>query len=257
MTGGSVAGPGQLDEIPAFYGKVPSHGDFVGRRLPPAVRERLDGWLQASLLQSRQDLGADWAATWASSPLWRFVIGAGVCDARAWTGVMMPSADRVGRCFPLLLTVPVATTPSLRACLTRHARWFARMEDLALSVLEPGFSLEAFEAALAATGDAAPPASPLVHPAAADAASVALPALPEHEATSMPAYAMPSQGAQGASHGTSLYASQCVDADLDGQSAWWTDGSAQVAAALTVRPGMPQPGTFSAFLDARWRDEGW
>ena len=227
---------GEARQAPGFFGKLPSHGDFVGRRLPPEVRLCFDNWLQEGLVQSRADLGENWLPTWLSSPLWRFVVGAGLCGEQAWLGVMMPSHDRVGRCFPLLLVAPADATPLLRDCLTLQEGWFVRLENLALSTLEEGFSLEAFDAALMALG-AAPVATHAAKawPAAAgEARSGACEAL---RAGELPALAR---------------AALAV-----GQSAWWTEGSQQVAPCLAICRGLPASRKFAALLDGRWaqRDE--
>ena len=222
-------------QAPGFFGKLPSHGDFVSRRLPPQVRQCLDDWLQRALMHSKAELGPAWLATWGSSPLWRFVIGAGVCGEQAWAGVMMPSADRVGRCFPLLLGAGIDGTPSLNDCLTRHERWFAGLEALALSALDQHFSLDAFDAALAALHG--PPAA-CIHsglerhlgPGSCKGSVIALPL-------------------------DVLLAPECPS--LSGKSAWWTDGSVSVARSLAVCRGLPEPFTFAAFLDGCWEQRGW
>lgn len=138
-----------------FFGKVPSHGDFVGRGLPPAMHLPFDAWVQAGLRHSKADLGERWLAAWLVSPIWRFVLGAGVCGPQAWAGVMMPSMDRVGRCFPLVVAMNLAGVPTLQDCLTPNAGWYARLEWLALSSLDDGFHVDAFDSALA-TVDGAP-----------------------------------------------------------------------------------------------------
>jgi len=225
-------------QAPGFYGKLPSHGDFVGRRLPPDVRDCFDRWLQAALVRSKEELGAAWLPTWGSSPLWRFVVGAGVCGEQAWAGVMMPSADRVGRCFPLLLAAPLTGTPSLRACVTLHENWFARLEEQALSALEPGLSIDAFDAAVAAFGPA-----PFVCVSSAKPSPLQAPG---------PAQARVSELAQ-ATEGTAALA----DAFIESRSAWWSHGSALVAPALAVCRGLPSPQNFVALLDGRWPARGW
>ena len=135
-----------------FFGKVPSHGDFVGRRLPAAFVGPWDGWLQAGLADSRARLGAAWLPMYLSSPIWRFALGAGVCGASAWAGVMMPSVDRVGRYFPLTICASIDDDPASArfGWAAADACWYERLETLALSALGPGFSLAAFDAALAA-----------------------------------------------------------------------------------------------------------
>lgn len=218
-------------QAPGFYGKFPSHGDFVGRRLPPDVRDRFDRWLQAVLVRTKEDLGAAWLPTWGSSPLWRFVVGAGVCGEQAWAGVMMPSADRVGRCFPLLLAAGMSASPSLRTCMTLHDAWFGRLEDMALSALDEGFVLEDFDAALLAIElPFAVPAGALARPASCGAVVAQL------ASTVLPALA-------------------CEP--IEGRSAWWTDGSPQVAACLAVHAGLPAPAAFAALLDGGWEGRGW
>jgi type VI secretion system protein ImpM len=218
-------------QAPGFYGKLPSHGDFVGRRLPPDVRDRFDRWLQAVLVQSRTDLGAAWLATWGSSPLWRFVVGAGVCGEQAWAGVMMPSADRVGRCFPLLVAAGMNGSPSLRACLTLHDAWFGRLEDLALPALDEGFVLEDFDAALLSIE------LPFAVPAVASARPLPWAAVVAPLAGAV----LPALAGE----------------PIDGGSAWWTDGSPRVGASLAVHAGLPAPAAFAALLDGRWEERGW
>lgn len=125
-----------------FFGKVPSHGDFVARRLPAAFIEPWDAWLQAGMAHSRAQLGDAWLPTYLNSPIWRFALGAGVCGPQAWTGVMMPSVDRVGRYFPFTIACEVDGTG------TPAPAWYAALEDLALSALETGFSLQDCDAAM-------------------------------------------------------------------------------------------------------------
>ena len=130
-------------EAAGFFGKVPSHGDFVARRLPAAFTGPWDAWLQAGLADSRARLGAAWLPTYLNSPIWRFALAAGVCGAQAWGGVMMPSVDRVGRYFPFTIacaTAGVATTVP--------GPWYAAIEELALSALGADFALPQFDAAL-------------------------------------------------------------------------------------------------------------
>ena len=216
-----------------FFGKLQSHGDFVGRRLPPEMQQCFDRWLQAALLHSREELGAAWVDVWATSPLWRFALGPGVCGAQAWLGVMMPSADRVGRCFSLVLAVASPAAQSLGDCIGPLDGWYCRLEELALSSLEPDFSLEEFDAALLTT--ASPPQVPQPVLPAAALQPVAL-AFSPLQAGRVPPLA----------HGA-----------LDGASAWWTDGSAHVQPTLARCAGMPPPAAFAAMLDGEWLQRGW
>ena len=225
-------------EAPGFFGKLRSHGDFVTRRLPPSVRDCFDRWLQEALLQSRVELGDAWLPTWLSSPLWRFVVSPGICGEQAWAGVMMPSHDRVERCFPLLLAAPVDGLPSLEECMTLYAGWFERLEDLALSTLDDGFSLAAFDAALMTAAGAPLGCGPSRHQ----------PAVPEW----VSAIGRAVIEARGAGIPVALAAGL-----KEGESAWWTNGSPQVAPCLAVCSGLPGPAAFAALLDGAWTRRGW
>jgi type VI secretion system protein ImpM len=216
---------------PGFFGKVRSHGDFVGRRLQPAMRDPFDVWLQASLLHSRRDLGDAWTSAWLTSPLWRFALASGVCGDAAWAGVMMPSLDRVGRCYPLVLAAPCAVTPSLPDCLTRDSAWFAQLEDIALTSLDDGFSMDRFDAALLALGGAP----------SARVTGVALPSAFAARVTALADGPLPPLASDA----------------LDGASAWWGLGSVQVAPSLAISPGMPSPALFTSLLDGAWQARGW
>ncbi|PVZ67675.1 type VI secretion system-associated protein TagF [Pelagibaculum spongiae] len=96
-----------------FYGKMPSQGDFVSRRLPREFIHFWDHWLQNSIAYSRDQLQDSWLQTYLTSPIWRFALSPGQCDNRLWTGVMIPSVDSVGRYFPLTiaLALPASTNP--------------------------------------------------------------------------------------------------------------------------------------------------
>lgn len=130
-----------------FFGKVPTLGDFVSRRLPRQFIEPWDQWLQSSLRASQDSLGDKWLSSFLVSPLWRFALGSGICGNTAWAGVMMPSVDRVGRYYPLTLAQPVPSDALMDLFLPETA-WFAQLEDAALSVLSEPFDLEGFDAAV-------------------------------------------------------------------------------------------------------------
>ena len=102
-------------QIAGFYGKLPALGDFVGRRLGRDFVTPWDDWLQLSMAASRNQLGDAWLDTYLTSPLWRFVLSAGVCGEEARAGVLMPSVDRVGRNVPLALVTTLPAGVSLPA----------------------------------------------------------------------------------------------------------------------------------------------
>src|SRR6478752_5324940 len=136
------------DASAGFFGKVTSHGDFVSRRLPASFKLPWDEWLQHGMQGSRNSLGDAWLDTYLSSPIWRFALAPGVCDANSWAGIVMPSVDRVGRHFPLTIAAGVEGDVALLDWVENAASWYDRLEELALESLREDFSLDALDAAL-------------------------------------------------------------------------------------------------------------
>ena len=143
-----------------FYGKLPSQGDFLTRRLPWEFTAAWDDWLQQGMLASREALGERWLELYLSAPIWRFQLAPGVCGPLGWRGVFFASVDRVGRYFPLTLAFPgapaapgarpgVGVSPSLA---NDEARWFAA-EEAALAGLDPLLPIDDFDRALQALAE--------------------------------------------------------------------------------------------------------
>ena len=86
-----------------FFGKIPSRGDFVRARLPRLLVEAWDGWLQRVMPAAERELGRRWNTAWQVAPVWRFALPAGQCGPRPLLGLWLPSVDRVGRRFPLMI----------------------------------------------------------------------------------------------------------------------------------------------------------
>jgi len=61
-----------------FYGKLPSHGDFVRRRVTSEFLDTWDAWLARCIDSSHGVLGGDWLDAYLTSPIWHFALGSGV-----------------------------------------------------------------------------------------------------------------------------------------------------------------------------------
>ncbi|PCH95016.1 MAG: type VI secretion system-associated protein TagF [Gammaproteobacteria bacterium] len=83
-----------------YFGKLPSYGDFIQRNVSPDLVNLWDDWLLQSIENSRQQLTDNWKEKYFNSPIWRFVIGKGVLNDSTITGLLMPSIDKSGRCYP-------------------------------------------------------------------------------------------------------------------------------------------------------------
>ena len=132
-----------------WYGKLPSSGDFVQRRVHPAFVEPWDAWLNGMLTGSREKLGEAWRDAFLSAPGWRFVLAPGVLTLEGWAGLIVPSVDAVGRHFPLTV---VARLPAKSidpvATLVRAHRWYAEVEPVVAVALAPEADIETFDAQL-------------------------------------------------------------------------------------------------------------
>jgi len=87
--------PGEDLTAPGFWGKLPTTGDFVARRLPAPFVRAWDRWVAWHL--------APRCGAWPAGGL-RFLIA--LPGLPSMTGVAVPSADRSGRAFPLTLAAP-------------------------------------------------------------------------------------------------------------------------------------------------------
>jgi type VI secretion system ImpM family protein len=137
--------------LPGWYGKLPSLGDFAGRRLPPLFVEPWDDWLAASLASWRASDVA-WLDAYLAAPPLRFALGAGVPfeQSPGYAGVLMPSVDRVGRYFPLTVVRPRAPQQP-----EAPAVWLAALESVAIAALNEDWPAERFDDELGRLDDAA------------------------------------------------------------------------------------------------------
>src|SRR4051794_39978953 len=115
---------------PGFFGKIPSRGDFLSRRIPPAVAASWENWLQELTLGVRETGERGWQDAWLTAPLWHFVLGRNLAGPHGAAGVLVASADRVGRLFPF--TVIGSAAPG---DYSDPASWARQAEGLAVAAL--------------------------------------------------------------------------------------------------------------------------
>jgi type VI secretion system protein ImpM len=218
---------------PGYYGKLPARGDFVSRRLGRDFINAWDEWLQQSIVSSREAIGSQWLDVYLTSPIWRFALAAGCCGPNTVAGVLMPSVDKVGRYFPLMVGCELTETINLLT-LTHSQAWYQAIEDLALAALAPDFRLEELEQPIPFEIVAATAANDEIQVALAPGCHIDVdPALWPGELREV-------QGR----------------APL-GRTRWWTMGSQRVTPCLLVCPGLPRPAAFASLLDGLWGERGW
>lgn len=127
-------------QIAGWYGKIPSLGDFISRRLPTSFIDPWDAWLQRSIIASHTQLGESWLNVYLTCPIWRFIIMPGICGDNFFMGILMPSVDKIGRHFPLTIAIQIEPHPdALFTAFTAHT-WYASLEIIALSSLNANVS---------------------------------------------------------------------------------------------------------------------
>ena len=206
---------------PGFYGKLASRGDFVSRGLPQSFIGPWDSWLAAGLLAS-QSLGDRWLDAYLVSPLWRFMLGPGVCGPQAAVGVVMPSIDRVGRYFPLTVAVLLDHDADPASVIGGSDAWFEQVEKLMLSTLNVEACFEAFGAGLEMLGSPA-----------------YLPRAPSSRFAGLHRFVATNPQARM----TALAEQAC-----EGASIWWGQGSERIAPGLLRCQGLPAAADFAQFL---------
>ena len=222
-----------------FYGKLPSHGDFVSRRLPRSFLDVWDHWLQQSVAESKARLGSAWLDAYLNSPIWRFALMPGICGDRAHLGLMMPSIDRVGRYFPLTVAAPLQPGVSALGSAIAAGSWFDHIEELLLGVLgEQPTTLEEFNNGVEVFSSELTPAGRLSLPTNAETAS------------------MQSQWQLSAPIGASAGLSICslvggvVLDEIGPLSVWWTRAGEDLPAKYLATLGLPSPADYAGMLAA-------
>ena len=234
-----------------FYGKLPSHGDFLRRRVSDPFVGVWDGWLQECLAASRAELGDAWLDIYLTSPAWRFACAAGACGPAPILGVMVPSVDRVGRYFPLTLVAELPmNAPALVSSVIHADPFFSAAERLLIGTLESDFiDFDRFDTELIRLGDRLES----IHVSAGVVLESAVPVLQEPASGWQIPIGSPSE--LGSAFDQIL--AQHLSAVYDPIVLWWTDGSARVQPSCLVGKGLPHPDAFAAMLDGSWRERRW
>ena len=236
----SQASHNALPAAPGWFGKVVMLGDFAHRRLPQSFVDTSDRWLSLCVSASRAQLGSRWLDTYLTGPVWRFAWAPGIVDSQWWFGVLMPSVDAVGRYFPLVVCASGQNPPMSTQALSTLSNWYAHASDAALRTLQPGSSLESFEADLAS--------APHWQDDAATAPIFGMEAAPKRRHLVL-------QGAPTLADWAQALAAPLLEQTYAGHSFWLaaaTEDADNDPKRLTVLPGLPDPDQFSLMLEGRW-----
>lgn len=226
--------------VAGFFGKLPARGDFIGRHLPKSFLDPWDTWLQAAIAQSRTQLAEMWREYYCTSPIWRFALGPGSCGPVGYTGILMPSVDRVGRYYPLAITIPLEPASPLFALPLTAEPWFLQAEQLALMGLDlDSLDLDDFSRQVAALGT---PDTSLETEIGSAVGNIWYYVWPE---------------SLGLASIEPTLASDLLNRSLARSSLWWTEGSERIPRCLLVCEGLPPVAGFVALLAGGWQQWGW
>lgn len=234
-----------------LFGKLPSHGDFLRRRVSEAFVDAWDAWLRDCLAESRAALGERWLDLYLTSPAWRFVCAAGACGPAPVIGLMVPSVDRVRRFFPLTLVAELPADVSLIGAAIDATPFFETAERLVIDTLATDdIDFEQFDDRVVKLAD--------------QLEALTLPPLVSFDGA---AHAVAGDGAHawqipiGAVGHLAPAFEQLLSLRLASVYQplvlWWTDGSTAVEPSCLITKGLMSPNTFGALLDGCWSDYRW
>jgi type VI secretion system protein ImpM len=233
-----------------LFGKLPSRGDFVSRRLPREFIDVWDDWLRRAMAESRASLGDAWLDSYLTSPIWRFSIMPGICGPGGYVGLMMPSIDKVGRYFPLTVAARLPDGTSALGSAIAAAAWFDESEKLLLGQLEddpPDFDV--FDNQLEELSRSMHPAGNLALPAASEAAT--------------PSCQWELRALEGASTGLAIcsMAGGIIIDEIGPISIWWESTGGSGSRFIACK-GLPDPTEYAGFLEVthelipeNWQDD--
>jgi type VI secretion system protein ImpM len=235
-----------------FYGKLPSHGDFLRRRVSDAFVGVWDGWLQECMAASRDALGDKWLDVYLTSPVWRFGCAAGTCGPAPVVGVMVPSVDRVGRYFPLTVVAELPNGATPLAASTIGSPFFDEAEQLVVETVEADrVDFEAFDERVQGL---AQQLEILVGPQALVLEPVAAAVLSDGARAG---WQIPIGSPPQLAPAFEQLLSQRLSALYDPLVLWWTEGSSIVEPSCLIAKGLPDPNAFAALLDGSWARSQW
>jgi type VI secretion system protein ImpM len=235
-----------------FFGKLPSNGDFLQRRVPQAFLDVWDPWLQECVHTSRESLQEAWLPAYLTSPVWRFVLPEAICGSGAYAGILAPSVDRVGRYFPMTIVTQVDVDANPLDFAMQRRSWFDALESLLVTAVgEAEVDLEWFDAQV------------IEHTGFLDGElEPSGPGLKDlFQRSQFPKqggyWRTPLASAGSLQAAVNAFAYRELSAQLRPASVWWTEGSGASAPAWLTLRGLPAPDRFGAMLNGQWPQHGW
>jgi type VI secretion system protein ImpM len=234
-----------------FYGKLPSHGDFLRRRVSDAFVDAWDAWLRECLAASRTALGPRWLDVYLTSPAWRFACAAGACGPQPVIGIVAPSVDQVGRYFPLTLVAELPADISLITAASTGERFLDRAERLVIETLATErVDFDRFDLGVGALGDDLGGLDDTPALVLGEEAAAILTDSPR-------AWHLPMGASSDIASAFEQMLSLHLEAKFRPLVLLWTDGSAVVGPSCLVVKGLPEASAYTALLEGSWSAHRW
>lgn len=231
-----------IEKTLGLYGKLPSHGDFVHRNLPAKFINTWDEWLRHFVSSSQELMGEQWLDVYLTSPIWRFVLSAGIIDENHWAGIVLPSVDQVGRYYPFSIVMPLTAAISPFEFISVNNSWFEQIEELALQALDGQLSLEEVISMTKQQKSILPMAYCKTGERIQSNGSVQINFQYSEE---LPANVYPH------------LLDSLLSSKVGAYSVWSSTGSESVAPCLVSATGLPSSRQIPAMMDGNWAHWGW
>ena len=127
-----------------FFGKIQSHGDFISEGMDRDLIGALDGWVQAGMHACADVFASRWNSVFSASPPLRFITERGIWGRNAYAGVLLPSRDRVGRKYPLVVLAQLTEFNQHPRTLYLDDTWFMAAEAVAETSMRSDFDMQRF-----------------------------------------------------------------------------------------------------------------
>ncbi len=116
---------------PGWYGKLPTTGDFLQRRLPQTLIVWWSNWFQQGFARW-QPQESDPLTVFPHAPVWNFVLPSFPGIQSVQLGCLLPSHDSVGRIWPLVALHTIAVADWNPAQLAISGSWYRSLGDTLL-----------------------------------------------------------------------------------------------------------------------------
>lgn len=136
----------ELSRAVGWYGKMPAAGDFVRRRLRSEVVNWWHRWLEQALPHLKINPSSQ--SMFFHAPIWNFALPASHGVDMVQLGCIAPSRDRVGRLYPLLVSLYMPVQYYESQMLEGSSRFYQQAGQTLLQAVSLGCSVEQFDKSL-------------------------------------------------------------------------------------------------------------